>query len=191
MKTKLHISLFAVLLFACGIFAQGPEAAANIAAQKEAMKAFAPNFGIWRGQAFTTLADGRKIEITQTERVGPFLDGSVMVIEGRGYDPKTGNVVFNAFGTMSFDPATKAYNLHSYAAGRVGDFPATATADGYVWQIAAGPATIKYTISIKGGVWHEVGDRIMPGKDPARFFEMTLKRVGNTEWPAAGAVPMK
>jgi hypothetical protein len=31
----------------------------------------------------------------------------------------------------------------------------------------------------------------MPGKDPIRFFEMDLKRVGDTDWPAAGAVPAK
>ena len=185
------IAMFAMLAFALGVAAQAPDAAANITAQKEAMKPFAVNHGIWRGLAATTLPDGRKLEITQTERVGPFLDGSVMVLEGRGYDPKTGSVLFNAFGTISYDPTAKTYTLHSYAQGRAGDFPVTATPDGYIWQIAAGPATIRYTISIKDGVWHEVGDRIMPGKDPARFFEMTLKRISSTDWPSAGAVPMK
>jgi len=185
------IAMFAMLVFALGAAAQAPDAAANITAQKEAMKPFAVNHGIWRGPAATTWPDGRKLEITQTERVGPFLDGSVMVMEGRGYDPKTGSVLFNAFGTISYDPAAKSYTLHSYAQGRAGDFPVTATPDGYIWQIAAGPATIRYTISIKDGVWHEVGDRIIPGKDPARFFEMTLKRISSTDWPSAGAVPMK
>ena len=28
----------------------------------------------------------------------------------------------------------------------------------------------------------------MPGKEPDRFFEMTLKRIGDADWPAAGAV---
>jgi hypothetical protein len=31
----------------------------------------------------------------------------------------------------------------------------------------------------------------MPGREPIRFFDMQLVRVGNTDWPAAGAVPMK
>ncbi len=88
-QNSLLTLLFTVVL-ASVIVAQAPDAAATIAAQKEAIKPFAPNYGIWRGQAFTTLPDGRKLEITQTERVGPFLDGSVMVLEGRGYDPKTG-----------------------------------------------------------------------------------------------------
>ena len=46
--------------------------------------------------------------------------------------------------------------------------------------------TIRYTATIKGGSWLEVGDRILPGKEPVRFFEMNLKRIGDTTWPAAG-----
>jgi hypothetical protein len=81
--------------------------------------------------------------------------------------------------------------LHSYAQGQVGDFVITPQADGYVWEIPAGPMTIRYTATIKDGNWKEVGDRIVPGKDPIRFFEMNLKRVGDTDWPAAGAVSPK
>lgn len=47
------------------------------------------------------------------------------------------------------------------------------------------------TATIKDGTWHEVGERIEPGKEPIRFFEMTLKRVGDTGWPAEGAISAK
>lgn len=167
-----------------------PDPAALIAAQKEAMAPLAFMDGVWRGPAWTILASGEKHNITQTERIGPFLDGSVKVIEGRGYDPD-GKVTFNAFGTISYDPARKAYTLHSHAMGYVGDFALTLTSDGYTWEIPAGPTTIRYTAVIKDGVWKEVGDRIAPGKEPVRFFEMNLKRVGDTTWPAAGAIPPK
>jgi hypothetical protein len=40
------------------------------------------------------------------------------------------------------------------------------------WSIPAGPATIRYTAVIRNGVRKKVGDRVMPGKDPVRFFEM-------------------
>lgn len=160
---------------------------ADSAAQREAMKVFAPMDGVWRGPAWTVLPSGEKHTITQTERIGPFLDGSVKVIEGRGYDPD-GKVTFNAFGTISFNPAPRVYTLHSYAMGNVGDFVITPTADGYTWGIPAGPMTIRYTAVIKGDNLREVGDQIQPGKEPVRFFEMTLKRVGDTKWPAEGAV---
>ncbi|PYS62794.1 MAG: hypothetical protein DMF76_08240 [Acidobacteria bacterium] len=81
--------------------------------------------------------------------------------------------------------------MHSYAQGNVGDFAFKPTADGFVWEIHAGPFTIRYTAMIKDGTWHEVGDRIMPGKDPVRIFDMNLKRLGDTSWPAAGAVSPK
>ncbi len=161
-----------------------------IAAQREAMARLSIMDGVWRGTAWTILPSGVKHTITQTERIGPFLDGSVKVIEGRGYDPD-GKVTFNAFGTISYNPATRAYTLHSYAQGNVGDFVLTPTSDGYVWEIPAGAMTIRYTAVIKDGALREVGDRIMPGKEPIRFFEMNLKRVGDTNWPAAGVVSPK
>jgi len=172
-------------------FGQGrPDPATLIAAQQEAMAKFSYMDGVWRGTAWTILPSGEKLSMTQTERIGPFLDGSVKVIEGRGYDPD-GKVIFNAFGTISFNPATHVYTLHSYAQGNVGDFVLTPTADGYVWEIPAGPMTIRYTAVVREGAWREVGDRIAPDKEPVRFFEMNLKRVGDTSWPAAGAVGAK
>ena len=158
-----------------------------INAQRAAMDTLAWMDGVWRGPASTVLPNGQKHDVTQTERIGPFLDGAIKVIEGRGYDA-SGKVTFNAFGTVSYDPGKNAYTLHSYAMGQVGDFPLTPTANGYVWEIPAGPMTIRYTATLANGAWHEVGDRIAPGKDPVRFFEMTLKRVGETHWPSAGAV---
>lgn len=161
-----------------------------IAAQREAMRRLSIMDGVWRGPAWTVLPSGEKHNITQTERIGPFLDGSVKVIEGRGYG-HDGQVTFNAFGTISYNPATRAYTMHAYAQGNVGDFVLTPTSDGYIWEIPAGPMTIRYTAVIKDGAWKEVGDRIVPGREPVRFFEMNLKRVGDTDWPAAGAISPK
>lgn len=167
-----------------------PDPATLIAAQKEAMAKLAFMNGVWRGPAWTILPSSEKHDVTQTERIGPFLDGAVKVIEGRGYDAD-GKVTFNAFGTISYDPATKGYTLHSHAMGFVGDFALKPAADGYTWEIPMGPTTIRYTATIAAGAWKEVGDRIAPGKEPVRFFEMNLKRVGDTTWPAAGAIPPK
>lgn len=189
-----QLALFALLTTAGtapAIYGQGrPDATALLKGQREALASLAFMDGVWRGSAWTILPSGEKHTITQTERIGPFLDGSVKVIEGRGYDPD-GKVAFNAFGTISYNPGTKKFTLHSYAQGYVGDFELTPNADGYMWDIPAGPMTIRYTATIKDGAWHEVGDRILPGKEPIRFFEMNLKRIGDTTWPSGGAVPMK
>jgi hypothetical protein len=54
-----------------------------------------------------------------------------------------------------------------------------------------GPGLIRYTAVVKDGTWTEVGDRIAPGREPVRFFEMKLTRVGDSDWPSAGAVAPK
>lgn len=91
-----------------------PDPATLIAAQREAMVPLSRMDGVWRGSAWTILPSGVKHNIIQTERIGPFLDGSVKVAEGRGYDPD-GKVGFNAFATISYNPSTRLYTLHSYA----------------------------------------------------------------------------
>lgn len=171
--------------------AQGrPDAQAVLAAQKKALARLAYMDGVWRGPAWTIHASGEKHNVTQTERIGPFLDGTVKVIEGRGYD-ESGKVTFNAFATISYNADADRFTMHSYALGSVGDFTLTPSADGFAWEIPAGPVTIRYTAVVKDGTWKEVGDRIAPGKDPVRFFEMNLKRVGDTDWPAGGAIAPK
>lgn len=187
----------ALALVALGVTAQStasaqgmPDPKVLIAAQREGMAPLAYMNGVWRGPATTTLPSGEVHNITQTERIGSFLDGSVKVIEGRGYEPD-GRVGFNALGVISYDPATKTYTMRSYAQGFHGDFVITPTADGYTWEIPAGPTTIRYTAVIKDGKWREVGDRIVPGRPPTRFFEMNLVRVGDSDWPGAGAINPK
>ena len=183
-----RIALSTILLAsAASAPAQEPTPAALIAAQKDAMTAFRSMDGLWRGPAWVLEASGEKRTFVQTERIGPFLDGSVKVIEGRGHDAQ-GNVTFNAFGIVSYDVASRAFTLHSYAQGHAGDFRFAPTADGYAWEIPAGPVTIRYVATIGADTLKEVGDRVVPGRPPVRIFEMELRRVGATDWPAAGAI---
>lgn len=184
------IAILAVTAFVATIpvsAQERPNAASLIAAQREAMKPLAFLDGVWRGSAWMLGRSGEKRPVTQTERIGPFLDGSVKVIEGRSYDAD-GSVTFQAFGVISYDPATKSYTIRSYAMGRSGDFAFTPTAQGYTWDIPAGSATMRYTATVREGTWYETGDRIAPDQEPVRFFEMNLTRVGATDWPAAGAI---
>lgn len=176
-----------IALSAVPAAAQQRTPAALIAAQQAALAKFAWMDGQWRGPAVTQTETGEH-RVTQTERIGPFLDGSVKVVEGRGFNPD-GTKGFNAFGVIGFDPASGKYEFRSYAQGRAGTFPIVPTADGYVWETPAGPnMTIRYTATLKDGTWTEVGDRVSPGQPPVRFFEMHLKRVGESAWPGAGAM---
>src|SRR5687768_16677695 len=188
---NVSLAATAFLTLATPAFAQAlPDPAPLIAAQRAAMAPLAMMDGVWRGTAWALTRDGRH-DVVHTERIGPFLGGSVKLVEGRAYNAD-GSVGFNAFGIISFDPASRAYTLHSYAMGRKGDFPLEVKPDGYVWQVPAGPgAIIRYTATIGGGAWREVGERIVGTGTPMRIFEMNLERIGDTGWPAADPVPMK
>lgn len=59
-----------------------------------------------------------------------------------------------------YDPGKRSYTLHLHAQGLVGDFAFTPTSDGYTWEVPIGPATLRYTATVKDGKLHEVGDRI-------------------------------
>ena len=171
--------------------AQQPDTEALLAAQTEAMKTFAMLDGAWRGPASILQPDGSRLAFIQTERIGPMLGGSIRIIEGRSYDD-AGGVRFNAFAIVSFDPATRSFSMHSHALGHVGDFAFVPTGDGYRWELPLGPAgTIRYVATVKDGELYEVGERVVAGREPLRIFEMRLKRIGDVDWPAAGAVAPK
>jgi len=159
---------------------------ATIAAQKDAAGKFAWMDGTWRGTA-ATRGPGGEHKVTHTERGGTMLGGTLRVIEGRSFNAD-GSIGFNAFAVIAYDPAKRAYDFRSYALGHAGGFVITPTADGYIWEIPAGPATIRYTATFKDKVWTEIGERIVPGQPPVQFFEMHLTRVGDTSWPDGGAM---
>ena len=159
--------------------------AARLAAQREAMKALAFMDGAWRGEAET---DRFPAGFIHTERAGPLLDGTIRVVEGRSYE-ESGATRFNAFAIISYDPARRAYMMHSHAMGFAGDFPLTVRPNGYSWTQPAGPgAVVNYTATVDGAEWREVGERVVNGGPPAKVFEMRVRRIGATQWPGAGAV---
>lgn len=183
--------VFASLAFAPASFAQGPDAEKRLSAQREAMRALAMLDGEWRGPAKSLRNDGQWHSMVQAERVGTMLDGAVRVIEGRGYEAG-GELSFNAFAVISYDPDTKAYTMRSYSAGRTGDFPIVPTPTGFTWEIQAGPEMkIAYEATVKDGVWTEIGHRIPKSGAPVKFIEFTVTRLGDTTWPAAGFVGPK
>jgi len=147
--------------------------------------------GVWAGPAKGVGLDGKPYTVAQTERMGPMLGGDIVVVEGRGYrdDGSTG---FNAFAVVSYDPQAKKYELRSYAQGLSGTFELKLTADGYVWEIPAGPnAIIRYTATVKDKHWREVGEYMATGKPPAQIFEMNLTKVGDTDWPLTTPIAPK
>jgi len=172
-----------ILFILCATAVAGPKPVTPTPALVKPMAKLSFMRGIWAGPAKGTGPDGKPYSITQTERMGPMLGGDIVVVEGRGYraDGTTG---FNAFAVAAYNPETSKYELRSYAQGMAGTFELKLTTDGYTWEIPAGPnAIIRFTATIKGDHWREVGEYIAQGKPGVQTFEMNLVKVGDTDWP--------
>jgi hypothetical protein len=160
---------------------------AAVAAQAQAMHKLDWMHGQWRGEARMQMPGGEKV-VTHTERVGTMLGGTLTVVEGKSFDAD-GKVPFNAFAVIAFDAHTNAYSMQSYTGGRSGNFPMTITEKGYAWEVPAGPsAKVQYRATFDGTTWIETGDFVANGQPPRPFFKMTLKRIGDTDWPMAAGV---
>lgn len=188
MKPFASLMLAAVLLAApVAVHAQAPASPNGSEAQRAAIDRLDFLDGEWRGEAAIHGPAGT-VTLTQTERVGSMLGGSIKVIEGRGY-AADGSTRFNAMATVSWDARAGRYNFRSYAQGYSGDYPFEVTDDGFRWQTPAGPnARIEYVAMVRDGTWHEVGTYVAEGQPPRQMMEMRLTRVGDSDWPAGGAV---
>ncbi|MEZ6143663.1 MAG: hypothetical protein R3B84_24125 [Zavarzinella sp.] len=187
LKSEFMLCSAVVCFWASNLFSQFPSAEKLIAEQQNALAPLKKMDGKWRGTAWTIRPDGKKIEMVQTERVGSMLEGAAKAVEGRAYD-EDGKIVFNAFAMITYDPMSKKITMRSTAQGRVGEFEIKLTKTGFTWEIPAGPATIRYVAEITEGKWTEYGERLIPDQKPFRFMEMNLRRIGDTDWPSAGAV---
>jgi hypothetical protein len=84
MKYVKRLALFALLsLCSAEIQAQQQSVEDLLATQRKELLPLQRMDGVWRGNAWTILPDGKKLEMVQTERVGSMFDGAVKVIEGR------------------------------------------------------------------------------------------------------------
>lgn len=190
MKRMSAVLVSALLIPAFAARAQVPAQPAGTAAQREALAALDFLDGEWRGQAVVYGPEGART-LTQTERVGSLLGGSVRVIEGRGYDAE-GQTVFNAMAVISWNERENRYGFHSWANGYSGDYKFERTGDGFRWETPAGPgARIEYVATVRDGTWHEVGSYVAEGQPPRQVIDMRLTRVGDSDWPAGDPVPLR
>ena len=186
---KIWMTGICAALMATPAVAQDARTLESLAEQREKIDAFDWADGLWRGEATYDMG-GNKGSLIQVERVGDFLDGSVKIVEGRGYVEATGDSVFNALGVIKWHPELGAFRFHTFAQGNAGVHPVALQPDGYDWWIEMGPRRILYETRVHDGRWHEIGYNVAEDGSRTKFFEMTLVRVAEeADWPAP--VPME
>ena len=140
--------------------------------------------GTWTGDGWIQMGPQRET-FKETETCGPYLGGALMVLEGKGVD--TGNpahVVHHALAVMSWNAQKDEYDFRSYSPPFAGTFPGKLVSPGvFVWSMDGPMGQMKYTITIKDGLWSETGERSADGKTWSPFFAMNLKRSSTAGWP--------
>ena len=143
--------------------------------------------GEWVGPAVAHELSG-DITMMQTERSGTLLGGTIRLVEGRAFDT-SGKTLFNAFAVVSYNPRTSQYVITSHAGGYVTSAELNLIATGFEWEVPAGPrAKMHFTATVKNGMWNETGDYVAEGSDPRRTFEMNVRRLRPSDWPAGKPV---
>lgn len=133
--------------------------------------------GRWHGSGWMLMGPDQKVTFEQTEDVQTKAGGTVLAIEGRGRNGA--HIVHDAYAIVSFDAATRAYEMRSYLMqGQTATFPFSVTDRGFEWRMShpqAGQIRYRMTLSADD-TWVEVGERLVGEDRWVQFFEMTLTR---------------
>jgi len=133
--------------------------------------------GIWVGSG-EALVQGTLRSFTQTETVTPHLDGELLTIEGVGHDPDDATRRTHlAFAVLSYDVEQQRYQWRAYSAGHWADTELRLTPQGFSWTLATRPGLVtRYTASIDGDLWEEVGQKSQNSAPWSTIMTMRLHR---------------
>ena len=165
--------MISILLLVLSSTAWGqPPRGPDVAAQKAAMKKLEFLVGKWAGDASVRMPAERKLR--QSEVVEYRLDGLVMLVEGTGRDPGSGEVLFNALATISFDDVAKVYRIRAHSGGRYVETELKVDGSAFEWGFTAGPAKIRNVMRLgEGGEWVEYTEVTGGERPPMRTVEFS------------------
>lgn len=175
MKTVI-MTIGAVMAFYASTWAQRPDFYPQC---KEAMQQLAYLEGDWEGKAVMMTQQGER-ELDQSEHIEWKLDGVALAIEGTGR--ANGEIAFQAFAILNFDPYTKQYKFRSYVKeGYSTDAYFRVIEDNkFEWgfDIPTGGKT-RYTIKLdpKQKSWNEVGEYSRDGNTWYPFIKLNLTKL--------------
>jgi hypothetical protein len=172
-------SASAFLLAVFGAAGSLPAQTPDPAATRAAIEQLRFMVGRWRGQAWQQRG-AERVQTEMLEVVEPKLDGSVLLVEGRGWIPMPGapdRVVHHALGVVSYDPVARKFTLRSYlSTGQSGDFTLTLVEGGVSWARDVPGGRIRNTAHYSPTEWHEIGEFSRDGTTWTQVMEIRLQR---------------
>jgi hypothetical protein len=118
--------------------------------------------------------DGNRYEFDQTELVQLKLDGTALLIEGRGMSD--GKVIHDALAVVTYNQKDKNYSFMAWLSNREGGEYRGELIDNFFYWYPGD--NIRYIIyRNEKGQWYEKGEYNTGGGNWFQFFEMTLDKV--------------
>jgi hypothetical protein len=181
MKTKMVLLL---LIFTAVYTFTNTSAQPNPGLVKEKMQKFAWMEGDWQGDAWYIGRDQKKTDLKQKEHILSRLDGTILSMEGTGYNEQTGSeeskIVFQAFGILTYDLSNSKYVIRAYQGGNFIDSDLVTNEDGsYSWGMDMPYGKTRYILRhTEEGKWIEKGEFSWDGGTTwVQTFEMTLTKL--------------
>ena len=163
-----------VVATSCSLVAQ-QQPSASAGAQRAAMGKLAFLTGHWSGPVTIVHGPGEPLHLTQSEDVEYKLDGLALLIEGKSADTD-GKAQFEALATVAFDDVSHTYRFRAYNEGHYIDTELAVQAQGFSWELRAGPARIVNTMRLTGkGEWQETTEVTVGNNPPRRTVDMLLQ----------------
>lgn len=153
--------------------AHGQKQETDRVAQKE-IKKLAFLTGNWEGTGWIMTEDGNRYQFEQTELVQFKLDGTALLIEGRGM--REGQIIHDAMAVVTYNHEEENFSFRSWLnTGQGGEFKGELIDDIFYWYIED---NMRYVIYLNTkGQWYEKGEYNTGGDNWFQFFEMTLDKV--------------
>lgn len=163
-----------------------------VATQKAEMARIAHFDGVFVGPATTYPLDGKPpFAGNIVQRIGPFLDGAVRLMEGRIYSPQ-GALRFNGLIVFDYDIDARRHRASLFANGRKIVTEVVLNPRGYHFDIPVPNAKAfrRVNVTLTPTQFLEQVDYHSDGRPPRKEFVMTLERVGASDWPLGRPNPV-
>lgn len=157
----------------------------SVHAAETPVQALEAMIGEWQGGGWMQMGPERST-FTGHESVRYALDETALLVEGRHFSERDGVQVPVHTALALIRAATQGdapYSLHSFLSdGRDIEGWARWTDGEFQWGFSLPDHSrdIRFSIHIDGDEWTEIGETRATGKDWVKYFEMSLKRVNNT-----------
>lgn len=137
--------------------------------------------GEWSGTGWSMSPDRQRQQFEIFESVAPRLNGSVLLVEGKGIsDDEERTVSHESLAILSFDSDSSRYKWRTYdLRGTVRDPEFVVESDAFRWGFRDEDTgmLLKFTIVVDGDTWYESGE-VSPdqGENWYKIMEMNLAR---------------